>query len=204
MRRTFWAFVVLLGSFGFPSTHGFAAETPKDPVYIRIDNGWKGLYGHNDEYAEFSLVGKEIEIQDPYHILLKQRLGVMVTFAEKKKFGGDKDLLADHARWELNYWRSNASRVESATRSDLSGTRKDLKITEMRLFNNEGDRMTVCLIGLVSKEGVFVLSISPSDKSTDPVVKEIARSFKLVPRMLDAEEVKNAAKAAKAGASSKQ
>jgi hypothetical protein len=198
------ALMALFGCIGLPSSRGLAAQVPKDPIYIRIDNGWKGLYGQNDEYAEFSLVGKEIELQDPYHVSLKQGLGMMVTFAEKKNFAGGKDLLADHLRWELDYWRSQASRVESTPRSDLSGARTDLRITEINVYNKQGDRTTIDLLGLAAKEGVFVLSISPGGKGADAFVKEVAGSFKLVHRTLDPEEVKNVAKATKTGAGSKQ
>ena len=46
------------------------------------------------------------------------------------------------------------------------------------------------MIGLASKEGVFVLSVSPADKSTDPLIKEIVSSLKLeYLRNLDVEEV---------------
>lgn len=189
--------MALFGSFGLLSGNGRASEIPKDPIYVVIDNGWMGLYAHKDEYAVFSFTGKGIKIEDAYHISLRQGLGMMVTFAERKEFGNGADLLTDHARWELNHWRSHADRVESVTRGDLSGTRQDLRITGIRLYRNSGERMTVYLIGLASKEGVFVLSISPGDQSTDPLVKEIARSFKLVPRTLGPDEVAKVARAVK-------
>jgi hypothetical protein len=191
MNRLFYSLSLLF--FLYPSLIGnsFADEAPPtDPIYIRIDNGWKGLYGHNDEYAEFSFKGKEVTLQDAHHILLKQHLGMMVTFADKKEFSQGANLLADHAQWEVNYWSKHASKVESSARNDLSDPGGSLKVTEIRVYNNEGIRMISYLIGLASKEGVFVLSISPVDKSVDPLVKEIVNSFKLVHRKLDIEEAK--------------
>jgi hypothetical protein len=170
---------------------GFAALVPpNDPVYIRMENGWKGLYPMEDEYAEYTLTGKEIKLQDAHHVLLTPRYGLMVTFADKSQFPPNQDLLAAHEQWELDYWRKHAARVESVPRNDLSGSRNDLKVTEMRLYNNQGDRMSLYLVGLAAKQGVFVLSISPADSSIDPVAKEIFDSFKLVQRRLDPEEVK--------------
>jgi hypothetical protein len=189
----------VLGSCGFFSGDVLAADVPNDPIYVAIDNGWMGLYGHQDEYAKFSLPGKGVQIQDAHHVLLGRGLGMMVNYADKKDFSEGADLLADHARWELNYWRSRADRVESSTRSDLSGTRQDLKITEMRLYRNIGDKMTVYLIGLASREGVFVMSISPGDQSVEPLVEEIARSFTLVTGTLSPEEVARVARTAKSG-----
>ena len=191
MNRSFGFTLLMLGALAFPICPIFSAEPPLgDPVYIQIDNGWKGLYGHDEEYAEFSLGGEDVKIQDAYHIFLKRGLGLMVGFADKKEFGRDNDVLAAHAQWELNYWREKANKVESTTREDLSGARKDLRVTEIRVFNKEGARMTSYLIGLGSEEGVFVLSISPIDKSVDPMVKEIVHSFKLVHKKLDAAEIK--------------
>jgi hypothetical protein len=188
----------MLGGCGLFSCSVLAADVPNDPIYVATDNGWMGLYGHQNEYAKFSLAG-QVQVQDAHHLLLGRGLGMMVAFADKRDFSKGVDLLADHARWELDYWRSHADRVESATRSDLGGTRQDLKITELRIYSNSGDKMTVYLVELASKEGVFVISISPGNLNTEPLVKEIARSFTLVPRVLSPEEVDRVAKTAKNG-----
>jgi hypothetical protein len=191
MTRYFWFSVVFAGVFLFPTGRVFSSEpSSNDPIYIRTDNGWKGLYGHGDEYAEFLLKGKDVELQDAYHVLLKQNAGMMIeiAFADKKEFGSAKDLLAAHAQWELNYWRGKASKVEGTTREDLSGARKDLKVTEIKVYSNEGARITY-LIGLGAHEGVFVLAMSPVDKSVDSTAKEIIDSFALVHKKLDATEV---------------
>lgn len=167
-----------------------AGPVPSDPIYMRIDNGWKGLYAVEDEYAQYSFKGSEIKLQDPYHVLLKPSLGLMITFANKNQIGAGGDLLGDHLQRELDYWRKHAGKVESVPRNDLSGTRDDLRITEIRLYNAQGRQLNVYLIALASKGGVFAMSISPADGSIDPLVKEIADSFQLVHRRLDPDEVK--------------
>jgi hypothetical protein len=196
MTRYSWFSVVFVAVFLFPTPCVFSSEpSPNDPIYIVTSNGWKVLYGHGDEYAEFLLKGKDAELQDAYHILLKQSAGMMIeiAFADKKEFGSAKDLLAAHAQWELNYWRGKASKVEGTTREDLSGARKDLKVTEMKVYNNEDARITY-LIGLGAHEGVFVLAMSPVDKSVDSTAKEIINSFTLVHKKLDAAEVERVSK----------
>jgi hypothetical protein len=195
-RRYFWFSVVFAAVFLFPAGHVFSSEpSSNDPIYITTNNGWKVLYGHGDEYAEFLLKGQDTELQDAYHILLKQSAGTMIeiAFADKKEFGGAKDLLSAHAQWELNYWRGKASKVEGTTREDLSGARKDLKVTEMKVSSNEGARITY-LIGLGAHEGVFVLAMSPVHKSVDSTVKEIINSFTLVHKKLDAAEIERVSK----------
>ena len=137
-----YALIAVLGSLWLLAGNVFASNTPNDPVYVVDGDRWIGLFGDKNEYAEFSFPrNMEVKIEDAYHILMKQgRLGIMVTFAAKKEFGAGADLLANHARWEIECWRSQADRVESATRSDLSGARRDLKVTEVRLFKNSGER----------------------------------------------------------------
>jgi hypothetical protein len=177
---------------------GVQAEPPKDPIYVKTSNGWNGAYAHGNEYAEFRVIGKGAKLQDPYHILLQKGVGMMVSFVDKKELQNDKDLLSAHAQWEIDYWHQHASRVESNTREDLTGPRKDLKVTEIRVYNDKGAQMSSYLIGLAAKDGVFVLSVSPAKKDVDPLVKELVSSFKLVPRNLDAEETKRLSSEAKA------
>jgi hypothetical protein len=123
---------------------------------------------------------------------------MLVSFVDKKELQIETDLLGAHAQWEINYWHQHASRVESNTREDLTGTRKDVKVTEIRVYNDKGTQMSSYLIGLAAKDGVFVLSVSPAEKDVDPLVKELVGSFKLVPRNLDAEEAKRLSSEAKA------
>ena len=110
---------------------GVQAETPEDPIYIKTSNGWNAAYAHDNEYAEFRVIGNGTKLQDPYHILLRKDVGMMVSFVDKKELQSDRDLLSAHAQWEIDYWHQHASRVESNTREDLTGTRKDLKVTEI-------------------------------------------------------------------------
>ena len=171
---------------------------PNVPIYIRTDNGWKGVYGIEDQYAEYSFTGSEVKLQDPYHILLKPSVGMMVAYADKSQFAFSGDLLNDHLQWEVAYWSKRASRVESVPRTDLSGMRSDLRVTELRLYNNQGAKLSVYLIALAFPQGVLSLAISPADGSIDPQIREIADSFKVVHRRLDPDEVKQLAAAARA------
>jgi hypothetical protein len=173
-----------------------ADPVPNDPLYIRLDDGWKGVYGQGSVYAEYVLKGADVKPQDAHHILLKPGLGMMVTFAAKKELGGGGDLLGRHAEWELAYWRQHAASVESTLRGDLSGGRDDLRVTEITLHNGAGAQMKVYMLALASEEGVFVLSISPANAGIDSLVREIAASFKLVNRPLDPDEVKRLSLAA--------
>jgi hypothetical protein len=174
------------------------AQASEDPIYLKTSNGWNGAYAHGNEYAEFRVIGNGAKLQDAYHILLQKRVGMMVSFVDKKELQNDSDLLSAHAQWEIKYWHQHASRVESNIREDLIGTRNDVKITEIRVYNDKGAQMSSYLIGLAAKDGVFVLSVSPAKKDIDPLVKELVSSFKLVPRNLDAEETKRLSSEAKA------
>jgi hypothetical protein len=182
--------LLLLGALILLSVKGVQAETPQDPIYVKTSNGWNAAYAHGNEYAEFRVIGNGAKLQDPYHILLQKGVGMMLSFVDKKELQNNTDLLSAHAQWEVDYWRQHATRVESNIREDLTGTRKDVKVTEIRVYNDKGAQMSSCLIGLAAKDGVFVLSVSPAKKDVDLLVKELVSSFKLVPRKLDAEEAK--------------
>jgi len=177
---------------------GVQAEPPKDPIYVKTYNGWNAAYAHGNEYAEFRVTGNGARLQDAYHILLQNDVGMMVSFVDKKDLQNDTDPLSAHAQWEIDYWHQRASKIESNTREDLTGTRKDVKVTEIKVYNDKGAQMSSYLIGLAAKDGVFVLSVSPAKKDADPLVKELVSSFKLVPRNLDAEETKRLVSEAKA------
>jgi len=190
--------LLLLGAVILLTVKGAQAEPPKDPIYMKTSNGWNAAYAHDNEYAEFRIIGNSAKLQDAYHILLQKGVGMMVFFVDKKELQNNRDLLSAHAQWEVNYWHQHASRVESNIREDLIGTGKDVKVTEIRVYNDQGAKMSSYLIGLAAKDGVFVLSVSPAKKEVDPLVKELVGSFKLVPRNLDAEEAKRLASEAKA------
>jgi hypothetical protein len=189
--------LILLGALILFPVKGVRAETPKDPIYVKTSNGWNAAYAHGNEYAEFRVIGNGSKLQDPYHILLQKGVGMMVSFVDKKELQNGGDVLSAHAQWEISYWRQHASRVESNTREDLTGTRKDVKVTEVRVYNDKGAQMSSYLIGLAAKDGVFVLSVSPAKKDVDPLVKELVSSFNLVHRNLDAEEAKRLSSEAK-------
>ena len=191
--------LLLLGTLILLPVKGVQAETPEDPIYVKTSNGWNAAYAHGNEYAEFRVIGNGAKLHDPYHILLQKGVGMMLSFVEKKELQNDGDLLNAHAQWETNYWKQHASRVESNNRADLIGTRKDVKVTEIRVYNDKGAQLSSYLIGLAAKDGVFALSVSsPAKKGVDPLVKELVSSFKLVPRNLDAEETKRLSSEAKA------
>ena len=190
--------LLLLGAVILLAVKGAQAEPPKDPIYMKTSNGWNAAYAHDNEYAEFRIIGNSAKLQDAYHILLQKGVGMMVSFVDKKELQNNRDLLSAHAQWEVNYWHQHASRVESNIREHLIGTGKDVKVTEIRVYNDRGAKMSSYLIGLAAKDGVFVLSVSPAKKEVDPLVKELVGSFKLVPRNLDAEEAKRLASEAKA------
>jgi hypothetical protein len=191
--------LVLLGALILLSVKGVQAQTPEDPIYLKTSNGWNGAYAHGNEYAEFRVIGNGAKLQDAYHILLQKGVGMMVSFVDKKELQNDRNLLSAHAQWEINYWHQHASRVESNIREDLTGTRKDVKVTEISVYNDKGVQLSCYLIGLAAKDGVFALSVSsPAKKDVDPLVKELVSSFKLVPRNLDAEETKRLSSEAKA------
>ena len=177
---------------------GVQAEPPQDPIYVKTSNGWNSAYAHGNEYAEFRVIGNGAKLQDAYHILLQKNVGMMVSFVDQKELQNDKDVLSAHAQWEIDYWHQHASRVESNIREDLIGPRKDVKVTEIRVYNDKGAQLSSYLIGLAAKDGVFALSVSPAKKDIDPLVKQLVSSFKLVPRNLNAEETNRLSSEAKA------
>src|SRR5947199_5185433 len=176
--------LLLLGVLILLPVKGVQAEAPQDPIYIKTSSGWTGAYAHGNEYAEFRVIGNGAKLQDPYHILLQKGVGMMVSFVDKKELQNNTDLLSARAQWEVDYWRQHASKIESNTREDLTGTRKDVKVTEIRVYDNKGAQLLSYLIGLAAIDGVFALSLSPAKKDIDPLVKELVSSFKLVPRNL--------------------
>ena len=190
--------LLVLGALILLPVEGVQAEPPQDPIYVKTSKGWNAAYAHGNEYAEFRVIGDGAKLQDPYHILLQKGVGMMVSFVDKKELRNDSDLLNAHAQWEIDHWHQHASRVESNSRADLTETRKDVKVTEIRVYNDKGAQLSSYLIGLAAKDGVFALSLSPAKKDIDPLVKELVSSFKLVPRNLDAEETKRLSSEAKA------
>lgn len=168
----------------------FSEETlSPGPVYMRIDDGWKGFYPRNDEFLEYSIVGKEVKIQDAYHVLIKPGLGLMVTFAEKENFGPQKGMLEAHRRWEVEYWRKNAKKIDVTDRSDLRGIRSNVMVTELGVHGkNAAQFLSIYLIALASKDGVYAFAISPASKDVDGLVKSFIDSVELVKKRFDIKE----------------
>lgn len=193
VSRTTWSLLMLILILVLSSLTSVTAELiSRDPIYIRTSDGFKCLNPHNNEYAQFTFKGDRVQpVIDAYHVMLNQHVGMQITFADKKDFGSNKDILESHVKWELSYWRKNSSKVESKDRRDLSGTRTDLKVTEIKLYDKKGNHLAIYMIGLATKDGVYVLAISPADRGIDSMVKEIVDSFILVHRRLDADEVKS-------------
>src|SRR5437867_12569646 len=156
MKCPFRLSVLLLGSVLLVNV--IWAESATDPIYLKVADGWKGLYGHGNEYAEFHVKGKNAQLQDAYHVLLGNNVGMMVSFVDKKEFHDQKDLLSAHAQWEINYWREHASRVESNTRQDLMSTNNVLKVTEIKVYDDKGTQIRSYLIVQAENDGVLVLS----------------------------------------------
>ncbi len=163
------------------SISAFAQSVPpSDPVYIRMDDGWEGVYARENQYVQYMLAGSGVELQDAHHIMLRPGVGLMVTFAARKNIGPGKDLLEAHLNWELAYWRQYASRVESAHRDDLGGARPGMKVTELSVYAEKGAPLKVYMIALALNDGVLVFSVSPADKSIDPMVKALIGSIRVV------------------------
>ena len=99
----------------------------------------------------------------------------MVSFVDKRELQNDNDVLSAHAQWEINYWHQHASRVESDTREDLTGTRKDVKVTEIRVYNDKGAQMSSYLIGLAAKDGGFCAFTFPNQKGCRSIGKRIGQ-----------------------------
>lgn len=161
-------------------------------VYVRGDSGWEGYWPRGGEYVQYAL-GGNAELNDGFHVLLRPGLGLMLTFAERKKFAAAPglpapDLLEAHKQWELAYWRAQAGEVEARDRGDLAGTRHDVKVTELRLTQN-GKPLRAYLIGAAAPDGVFVFAISPVAADDDALVKRIVASIRVVPHPLDPAEV---------------
>jgi hypothetical protein len=110
--------LLLLGALILLPGKGAKAEPPQDPIYLKTSNGWNAAYAHGNEYAEFRVPRDGAKLQDAYHILLQNNVGMMVSFVDKKELQNDRDLLSAHAQWEISYWHQHASRVESNIRDD--------------------------------------------------------------------------------------
>lgn len=188
--------VILIAALLHPLA-AIRAQTPDGPVYVRIDSGWLGLFGRGNEYARFSLIGRDVQLQDATHILVRKSLGLMISFVENKDLAGPDPLTA-HVRWEADYWRQHSARLDTATRSDLADRRADLRVSELTSWNRAGEKLGMYLIGLRASEGVFVFAFSPASAATNAEVIRFVRSLQLVDRSLTAAEVARISRAVRA------
>jgi len=167
------------------ATAAIAAEPePEGAAFVRTDDGWTGWLPHDDEYAEYT-VGGDAQPLDATHVQLKPGQGVMLTFADKKDFAKDKNLLEAHRAWELDYWRQQSGKVESRNRDDLAGGRSGLMVTEIHVPGPDGAAITICMVAAAGNNGVFVFAISPVTPQDDSMIKKFAASIKVVHHPLD-------------------
>jgi hypothetical protein len=158
------------------------------PTYIRIDSGWIGLFGQEGAYARYLLAGPDVQLQDAGHILLRQGLGLSVSFVAGKELAGPDPLTA-HASWEAAYWRGRAARVDTATRADLAAGRSDVRVTQLTMHNAAGATLGIDLVGLRAPSGVYAFGFSPAGPAADSAVTRFVASLRLVPRPLGPEEL---------------
>ena len=74
--------LLLLGALMLLPVKGAQAETPEAPIYVKTSNGWNASYAHGNGYAEFRVIGNSAKLQDPYHILLRKDVGMMVPLSQ--------------------------------------------------------------------------------------------------------------------------
>lgn len=163
-------------------------ESSSVPSYVRVDSGWLGLFGHGNEYARFLVMGPNVQIQDANHLMVRPNLGLMNSFVGKQELNGS-DLLLAHARWEADYWRDHAARVDTSTRLDLARGRADVRVTRFTLWNPAGDKMIVALVGLRTSDGVYAFAFSPAGPAVDKIVSRFVQSLEIVHRPLTPQEI---------------
>ena len=172
-----------------PLTQLHAQDSTDQPIYIRSDSGWVGLFGHGAEYARFTIPGTDAQFQDATHILVSPGVGLMLNFVATSELAG-ADRLGAHARWEADYWREHAANVDTVTRSELSRGRTDVRVTQLTLQNAAGQRLGIYIIGELTADGVFAYAFSPADEAGDEMVRQFVRSIALVHRPLTPAEAK--------------
>lgn len=175
--------------------HACAQDRPA-PVYVRVDSGWLGLFGHGGEYARFPVVGRQVQLQDAAHILVTPSLGLMVTFVDSADVAGP-DPLAAHARWEADYWREHAARVDTTHRLELEAGRRDVRVTQLTIWNARGEKLAIYLVGLRAADGVYAFAFSPATPAAGATVARFVKSLRIVHHPLTAAEVAQISRAAK-------
>ena len=167
----------------------FASQPiPSDPIYMVLENGYRGFFARNNEFLEFSVIGKEVKPQDAYHVQVQATpfLGIMVAFADKKQFSSGSNMLEAHRQWETEYWRKQAKKVETKDRSDLASNKSGIMVSEFSVWGHKPDQiLTMYMVAIPSSDGVYVFSISPTKNTTDDFVKSFIATIKLVHERFD-------------------
>jgi len=153
-----------------------------------LENGYRGFFARNNEFLEYSVIGKEVKPQDAYHIQAQAKpfLGIMVAFADKKQFNSGTNMLEAHRHWEMEYWQKQAKKVEAKDRSDLASAKSGVMVTEFSVWGHKPDQfLTMYMVAIPSNDGVYVFSISPTKNTTDDFVKSFIGTIKLVNERFD-------------------
>src|SRR4051812_38176452 len=115
---------------------------------------------------------------------------MMVSFVDQKELQNDSDVLSAHAQWETNYWHQHVSKVETNNRAELIGTRKDVKVTEIGVYNDKGAPMSCYLIRLAAKDGRFCPFSFRSQKGyrydLEGAITEYTRAIEINPNLAQA------------------
>ncbi len=182
-RALAWVFLLLITSPAFATQ-----PIPSDPIYMRLENGYRGFFARNDEYLVFSVIGNEVKPQDAYHIQVQAEpfLGIMLTFADKKQFSSSSNMLEAHRQWETEYWKKQAKRVEAKDRSDLASAKSGIMVTEFNIWGHKEDQfLTMYMVAIPTGDGVYAFSVTPTKTATDEFVKSFIGTIKLVHERFD-------------------
>jgi hypothetical protein len=187
-RRYFVLPALLYIALLAPLAQLHAQESTDQPLYVRGDSGWVGLFGHGADYARFMSPGTDAQFQDATHMIVSPGVGLMISFVATSELAG-ADRLRAHAQWEADYWREHAASVDTVTRRDLSGARTDVRVTQLTVHNAAGQRLAMYIIGERTADGVFAYAFSPADEAGDEMVRRFVESVTLVHRPLTAAEL---------------
>ena len=175
MNRLLSSLLLAVSSLLFNAA--FAASPPFAVFYLPTESGYQGFWGHNNDYVEYSLVGGKVQPKEINRVMLTERLALMLNFAYKKDFDAGRTdlatyrkLLEAHKKWEIEYMRTNYSKVEDKSRDDLSA-RDDVMVTELIVTERNGQELKAYLVGVAANDGVFVFSISPVAPEDEPMIK---------------------------------
>jgi hypothetical protein len=165
----------------------------QDPIYLRTDTCWKGFFPHKDQYVEYLLSGSS-KLQDPYHVLVKPELGLMITYADQTNFESNIPLLEAHRKWEIDYWKKQPISVRVEDCKELYKDFSNILVTELEITsNNLKKTMKNCFIGVSGKEGVYVFSFSSPSNIDHELIKRFLNSIKVVDKPLNSVDIKNEA-----------